>query len=53
MLIETFSNKLIIVRYFVQHLEATFPNISQTDIEGRIASEFPTWFRSYVSVIFS
>ncbi|XP_057439916.1 uncharacterized protein LOC130731673 [Lotus japonicus] len=38
------------IERFEQHLEASFPNISQADIDGRIASEFPTWFRSYVSV---
>ncbi|XP_057418581.1 uncharacterized protein LOC130712785 [Lotus japonicus] len=36
------------IERFEQHLEASFPNISRADIDGRIASEFPTWFRSYV-----
>ncbi|XP_057440059.1 uncharacterized protein LOC130731905 [Lotus japonicus] len=47
-MIETLNNIVTIVRFFEQHLVATFPNISQADIDGLTASEFPTWFRSYV-----
>jgi len=38
-------------RHFVQYLEASIPNISRIDIDGRIASEFPFWFRTYVSIV--
>jgi len=34
----------------VQYLEASIPNISRIDIDGRIASEFPFWFHTYVSI---
>ncbi|CAJ2645148.1 unnamed protein product [Trifolium pratense] len=33
---------------FVQYLEESHPNISRTVVDGRIASEFPSWFRAYV-----
>ncbi|KAK7278760.1 hypothetical protein RJT34_23796 [Clitoria ternatea] len=38
------------IQCFEQYLEATIPNISRIDIDGRIASEFPLWFRTYDEV---
>ena len=35
----------------MQLLEANVSNISQIDVDGMIESEFPTWFRTYVSVM--
>jgi len=38
------------VRIFEQFLEAVNPNITQREIEARIASDFPGWFANYVSI---
>jgi len=35
----------------VQYLEASIPNISRIDIDGRIASKFSLWFQTYVSIV--
>jgi len=37
-------------RKFEQFLEAKNPNITQREIEARIASNFPRWFQNYVSI---
>jgi len=37
-------------RIFEQFLEAVHPNITQREIEARIASDFPRWFQNYVSI---
>ncbi|KAK2369072.1 hypothetical protein QL285_082226 [Trifolium repens] len=36
------------IELFVQYLKESHPNICQTVVDGRIASEFPRWFRAYV-----
>ena len=33
-----------------QFLQAINPNITQREIKTRIASDFPRWFQTYVSV---
>ncbi|KAK7395526.1 hypothetical protein VNO78_16085 [Psophocarpus tetragonolobus] len=36
-------------KIFEQFLKAVNPNISQREVDGRIASDFPIWFRTYVA----
>ncbi|WJX45764.1 hypothetical protein P8452_32622 [Trifolium repens] len=36
------------IEFFVQYLQESHPNICQTAVNDRIASEFPSWFRAYV-----
>jgi len=38
------------LRIFEQFLEAVNPNITQREIEARIASDFLRWFENYVSI---
>ena len=38
------------VRIFEQFLQAINPNITQREIETKIASNFLRWFQTYVSV---